>query len=61
MAEWQLITAVLTNSTTVTTSLTSSDYASARQAVQNIMKNGGFWDSNNVFYPISGIQSLAVS
>jgi hypothetical protein len=60
MSEWQTITLVLSNSTSVSTTFTgSADYASITNYVQqNCMK--GFW-VGNTFYPGSQILSVTIS
>jgi hypothetical protein len=61
MPAWQTLTIYLTNSSSVTTSLTSSDYNDAVIATQDVVKNGGIWISTTSFIPSSAILQIVIS
>jgi hypothetical protein len=55
------VSAVLTNSSVVTVTIPTTDYAASRVYVQNVVQNGGFWGNDRNYYPIGGVLSLTVS
>jgi hypothetical protein len=59
---WSTIVATLTDASTITLTLPTSDFASATAAVQAIVRTNGFWDDTATnFYPVSQIKKLVIS
>jgi hypothetical protein len=61
MAAWQTCTFKLVDSTTVTKTLTSLDANTQQLFVQQIPRNGGFFDDSGVFHPSSAIVSIVLT
>jgi len=59
---WSTITTYLSNATTVTTTISSSDYADAVAFVQNCIKSGSIMANDNVtIIPVTSVQKFVIS
>lgn len=51
----------LSNANSATVTLTTTDAPTAKQMAQSIIKNGGTWADDGLFYPATAILKIGVS
>lgn len=51
----------VSNANSATVTLTTTDAATAKNMAQSIIKNGGAWADDGVFYPATAILKIGVS
>lgn len=51
----------VSNSNSATVTLTTSDGPTAKQMAQSIIKNGGVWADDGVYYPATAILKIGIS
>lgn len=51
----------VSNANSATVTLTTSDGPTAKQMAQSIIKNGGVWADDGVYYPATAILKIGVS
>lgn len=49
----------LVDNTNATLTLTSSSFVEAQTFIQNLTKDGGVWDSNNTWHPVTAVISIS--
>lgn len=50
-----------TNSTTYTMSGTAKDVVAAQKFIQQLPRDGGLFDDNGVWWPVTAISSISIS
>lgn len=51
----------VSNANSATVTLTTTDGATAKQMAQSIIKNGGVWADDGVYYPATAILKIGIS